>query len=852
MKMNVYVSEKCMETMDSRPAGSCCCQEDRCILQEVNSIRDSDFNLLLEESEEATEDNRVSAFVCSANDFEKLAKRRSSMNVGVLIPVDLLGEDGCETLHRCIDVARRRRSFLALWNLTLVDKRICVSLSQERKLPRVNKQIRWMGGFVERSMNDSVTHLVCDSSSSEAYKAAVARGFRCILTLSWLMKCWTLNDATIDDQFIFKMFSGLSICLRGFSSNDLDMLEREIVDKGGKVSRNSSRCTHIVLRGTIKTPKTSPEHIFAVSDSWLQDSLNSNLKVDEELYYLNESTLNTSCCSNSGAKSRSNSDTPRKRGFLSALNTVLSPRSSLANQSDAKRRRSSRKSITATNALIQKKTAKLCIKRMYRIQELYNTECNYIDILEIIIKLQRQLSEHPILSSSEVNKMFGKVEPIRSVHSGIRTRLREIMAGRQPDAKIGEIFLNLEEDLTKAYTPYVNFLEEIRDRIVDLRHRNQKFAEFVRVIESDCCPSRQGFTDLLVKPVQRLASIIVLLDALLDVTPIDHEDHQALTDAVKAIRKVAASINRSKEVVEEGRLLLSLVNDIQGCPPNLCSRHRRLLFELTVREISDVIASRDHTLNIFVFSDCLEIAKMKRHAMSRLSSFRGSILNGNGRQKQLYKHALLLNMTMITNIHLFDPNIVQDHDTPIITIPAISVTFRDEAEMVDVAAADAPSVARDAEIEGFDGKNKTFVFQINHARSYITQRLSYYAQGKEGMTKVSREIVEMIVQRVVEMKCLKDRKVIDELTQPLGQIPIFCKKNWRKSITRRLSRVFSNSTIERPKLKESMDDEKISTASADYSELTSGIFTLMSTTRRSSISADRNYRRKIRFVTASK
>ncbi|KAL7670038.1 hypothetical protein ACOME3_004980 [Neoechinorhynchus agilis] len=355
MTTDVFISEDCINTANSLTAGHCDCRENECVLTKASIIRERDFGLLLDQQKAADNGQGMSIFVCSTNDFERLARGRKASSIGALVQLGFLeGNDRCKNLNRCMEVARRRRTFISIWNLALVDKRVCVTLSQDRKLSWIHKQIRWMGGFVERSMNDSVTHLVCDSSSSEAYKAAVARGFRSILTYNWLIKCWMTGDSSINETWTFKVFSGLSFCLSGYPVEELVAMEKQIANNGGRVVSNCHKCTHLVLYDANEVPSSVPDHIFAVNHTWLKSCLTSQIRVDENLHYLNANVLNASLAS---CSSRRSTETPRKRGFLTVLNTVLSPRHSILVQSETKRRRSSRRSVSATHEFSSRKIA---------------------------------------------------------------------------------------------------------------------------------------------------------------------------------------------------------------------------------------------------------------------------------------------------------------------------------------------------------------------------------------------------------------------------------------------------------------------------------------------------------------
>jgi hypothetical protein len=70
----------------------------------------------------------------------------------------------------------------------------------------------------------------------------------------------------------------------------------------------------------------------------------------------------------------------------------------------------------------------------------------------------------------------------------------------------------------------------------------------------------------MIRPIQRLPSVLLLLERLLKYTPITHTDHQQLTNAIDKLREVAKKLNEERGKTEKHLSLFSIVNSIDNCP----------------------------------------------------------------------------------------------------------------------------------------------------------------------------------------------------------------------------------------------------------------------------------------------
>jgi hypothetical protein len=122
------------------------------------------------------------------------------------------------------------------------------------------------------------------------------------------------------------------------------------------------------------------------------------------------------------------------------------------------------------------------------------------------------------------------------------------------------------EALLKTYPPFVNFYEKTKEALAKCEALKPRFHAFLKIAQSkpECC--RQHLAELLIRPVQRLPSTLLLLDDILRETARPHRDHELLARAIASLKEVMTHINEDKRKIESQLAMFVLINDIENCP----------------------------------------------------------------------------------------------------------------------------------------------------------------------------------------------------------------------------------------------------------------------------------------------
>uniref|UniRef100_A0A1A9ZPX8 DH domain-containing protein n=1 Tax=Glossina pallidipes TaxID=7398 RepID=A0A1A9ZPX8_GLOPL len=255
--------------------------------------------------------------------------------------------------------------------------------------------------------------------------------------------------------------------------------------------------------------------------------------------------------------------------------------------------------------------------RFNHFMEFYTTESNYVGILDTIVNLFKNPLEMSVknndalLNKSKIKAIFGNFLPIHEVHQSMLERLRAIHAKWSEDCLIGDIILQHRDDLIKAYPPYVNFFEQMKETLIQCDQEYPRFHAFLKInqIKPEC--GRQRLQDLMIRPVQRLPSISLLLNDILKHTNKSNPDYLRLEEALKAIKEVTMHINEDKRKTESRIAIFDIFNDIEDCPPHLVSSNRMFISRCEVNELTNNLSGRGDSLMLYLFSDTIEVCKKR-------------------------------------------------------------------------------------------------------------------------------------------------------------------------------------------------------------------------------------------------
>ncbi|MEQ2300566.1 Protein T2, partial [Ameca splendens] len=104
-------------------------------------------------------------------------------------------------------------------------------------------------------------------------------------------------------------------------------------------------------------------------------------------------------------------------------------------------------------------------------------------------------------------------------------------------------------------------------------------------------------------------------------------------------------INEDKRKTEGQKQIFDVVYEVDGCPANLLSSHRILVHRVETVALGDEPCDRGEHVTLFLFNDCLEIAR-KRHKV--INTFKSPL--GQTRPPPPLKHIALMPLSQIRRV----------------------------------------------------------------------------------------------------------------------------------------------------------------------------------------------------------
>ncbi|NXH98522.1 ECT2 protein, partial [Pachycephala philippinensis] len=538
--------------------------------------------------------------------------------------------------------------------------------------------VHHMGGSIRKDFSSKVTHLVANSTHGDKFRIAVSLGIP-IMKAEWIYKAWEKRNeidfcAADDDfrnQFKVPPFQDCMLSFLGFSDDEKANMEEMTEMQGGGhyLPVGDERCTHLVVEeNTVKDLPFEPlKKLYVVKQEWFWGSIQMDARAGESMYLFEKSespdfkksvSLLSLSTPNSNRKRRRLKETlaqltretdmspfpPRKRpsaehslSIGSLLDISNTPESSTANGETPK-----------SCARPSKNSTPLPLKQSARWQvakELYQTESNYVDILTTIIQLfQVPLEKEgqlggPILAQEEIKTIFGSIPDI------LDEDLEDLMINWTESKSIGDIILKYSKDLLKTYPPFVNFFEMSKETITRCEKQKPRFHAFLKINQAKPECGRQSLAELLIRPVQRLPSVALLLNDIKKHTAEENPDKITLERAIESLKEVMTHINEDKRKTEAQRQFFDVVYEVDGCPANLLSSHRSLVQRLETVALGDDVCDRGEQVTLFLFNDCLEIAR-KRHKV--IGAFKSP--HGHTRPPASLKHVVLMPLSQIKKV----------------------------------------------------------------------------------------------------------------------------------------------------------------------------------------------------------
>ncbi|KAL3101371.1 hypothetical protein niasHT_021489 [Heterodera trifolii] len=281
-------------------------------------------------------------------------------------------------------------------------------------------------------------------------------------------------------------------------------------------------------------------------------------------------------------------------------------------------------------------------RRFMVCHEILDTEQNYLAILNVIIDtfkkplkaMMESEGERDLLNANELNTLFRKIEPLIHVHENILQKLRKQISDWGNTNLVGKIWAESAPDLEKYYPPYINSYDEMLAVLENCMATRPKFIVFLKNAEAKKECQKNSIKDLLIRPVQRIPSVLLLLQELQKRTERGNPDHPWVKGAVDRLRAVLNKTNESRRRTENYQHFMEVCQDIEGLPAHVITSDREFVQSIDVVVLNaggTLQKYKGKTIGLFLFNDFVEVAKCRIYSsdLSRSSNNLNSSFTGN-------------------------------------------------------------------------------------------------------------------------------------------------------------------------------------------------------------------------------
>ncbi|XP_074547599.1 rho guanine nucleotide exchange factor TIAM2 isoform X2 [Halichoeres trimaculatus] len=210
------------------------------------------------------------------------------------------------------------------------------------------------------------------------------------------------------------------------------------------------------------------------------------------------------------------------------------------------------------------------------IQELVDTEKSYVKDLACLFEIYlKPLQNETFLTLDEMESLFGSLPEMLNFQRVFLQTLEERIAS-SPDFSTLETPSQFKKLLFSLGGSFLYYADHFKlysgfcanhikvQKVLERAKTDQAFKEFLDARN----PTKQHSSTLesyLIKPVQRVLKYPLLLKELVSLTDADSEEHYHLTEALKAMEKVASHINEMQKIYEDyGSVFDQLVAEQTG------------------------------------------------------------------------------------------------------------------------------------------------------------------------------------------------------------------------------------------------------------------------------------------------
>ncbi|NXC44280.1 DNMBP protein, partial [Penelope pileata] len=203
-------------------------------------------------------------------------------------------------------------------------------------------------------------------------------------------------------------------------------------------------------------------------------------------------------------------------------------------------------SLETSSAATESPEHRMLEKRAKVIEELLQTERDYIRDLEMCVERIMMPLQQAQMQNVDFDGLFGNIQVVISFS-------KQLLSTLEASDSIGPVFLAQRAELESVYRVYCQNHDEAI-ALLETYEKDEKIQKLLadlldslRSLYSEWgCTNYINLGSFLIKPVQRVMRYPLLLMELLNATPESHPDKAPLTAAVLAVKEINVNINEYK------------------------------------------------------------------------------------------------------------------------------------------------------------------------------------------------------------------------------------------------------------------------------------------------------------------
>uniref|UniRef100_H2Y6A9 DH domain-containing protein n=1 Tax=Ciona savignyi TaxID=51511 RepID=H2Y6A9_CIOSA len=269
--------------------------------------------------------------------------------------------------------------------------------------------------------------------------------------------------------------------------------------------------------------------------------------------------------------------------------------------------------------------------RKHVVRNLLETEESYVNSLRILYetyyKPLKRPENHVVCEPRLVDEMFFQIPQILQHHEKFFENVHDCFENWDPEfVKIGDVFIQSfnKDMLLESYTSYIKNFLNAREAVTIATQAKSAFKLFLEQCQREN-RDKQGLSDLMIKPVQRIPRYELIIKDLLKHTSEEHADRASLLIAQREIHALSMQMNKGEKEAEaaerHARLLQDIEQIIEGCMGISGITKRRFLHQDICIELK---SGNKKDRSLWLFSDLLMCTTSKK---GRSGSLRRSSMN---------------------------------------------------------------------------------------------------------------------------------------------------------------------------------------------------------------------------------